>query len=87
MCILWEEWLGSSENWNQSSYAITLSCKHEQEKVGARRWMTYNQILEKYHNNADVAQSIVDHKESDPALSKTHIKRHPDAPSRDAPCL
>ena len=44
MAHLWEEWLGSEEDWSKSSLALQLSRSHSHERVGARRWMTFTEI-------------------------------------------
>ena len=51
------------------------------ESMGCRRWMTKGDILKKYDGNAELCDAIVHAKESDPVLSKSQIKPHPDAPS------
>ena len=79
MAILWEEWLGSNENWKKSQYAIRLSKSHSHEKVGARRWMTFKQIIAKY-DDVSIAESIRESKRSDPKLKFDHVKPHPDCP-------
>lgn len=83
MAILWEEWLGSNGDWTTSSYALRLSRTHSQENVGARRWMTFKQLVEKYDDVA-VAESIREAKWNDPVLCKTHCKPHPDCPENPA---
>ena len=79
MAILWEEWLGSSEDWGKSSYAISLKRVHSFERTGARRWMTYRQLCEKYGDSA-LADAIVESKKNSAQLARDHIKPHPDAP-------
>ena len=83
---LYEEWLGSNEQWSRSNYVVQLQQSHEFTKVGARRWMTYQEIAEKYKSN-DVADCIVEEKQSNKALAPYQIKRHPDCPKRDEPKL
>ena len=55
--ILWDEWLGANENWKKSTYAIRLKKTHSHEKIGARRWMTFKQLVAKYEDK-EVAESI-----------------------------
>ena len=83
MALLWDEWLGASENWRNSSYAITLQRTHTHEKVGARRWMTFKQLCTKYED-VSVAESIRTNKKNDAYLSVHHCKPHPDCPDNPA---
>lgn len=83
MAIVWEEWLGSGENWKNSTLAVSLTTRHEHEKIGARRWMTRKQIEDKY-GSKEIAQSIIDAKWADPILRATHIKKHPDSDLEDS---
>lgn len=82
MAILWEEWLSSNENWKVSNYAMRLSKSHTHEVIGARRWMTFNQLCDKYQDQ-DVAESIRTAKLSNPEM-KDHVKPHPDNPDNPA---
>ena len=66
---LYEEWLASNEHWGSSSYVIQLQQSHEFTKVGARRWMTFKEIADKY-NSEDVANCIVEEKRSNKALNQ-----------------
>lgn len=81
MEILWEEWLAPNENWKVSNYAIRLSRSHSHETIGARRWMTFKQLCDKY-GDEEVAESIRTAKLSDP--EKSHVKPHPDNPDNPA---
>lgn len=83
---LYEEWLASNEQWTRSNYVVQLQQSHEFTKVGARRWMTFNEIAEKYKSE-EVASCIVEEKTSNKALAPYQIKRHPDCPKRDEPKL
>lgn len=83
MALLWDEWLGASENWKTSTYAITLKRSHSHEKVGARRWMTFKQLCSKY-DDVSVAESIRENKKTDPFLKIHHCKPHPDCPKNPA---
>lgn len=82
MAILWEEWLSSNENWKASKYAISLKRSHTHEKIGARRWMTFKQLIAKY-DDKDIAESIRHEKKSDPELAH-QVKPHPDCPKNPA---
>ena len=42
--------------------------------------MTAADILKKYDGNQDHCDAIIQAKNADPILKKTHIKAHPDAP-------
>ena len=84
MATLYEQWLGSEELWNKTSLVQELQSRTVHEKKGCNRWMTRAQIEEKYHS-AKVAQEIVDNKTNDPALSRTHVMQHPDAPDNKVP--
>ena len=79
---LYEEWLASNEKWTSSSWVVQMETSSEFSKLGARRWMTFQQISEKY-KSAEVAQCIVDEKRANKVLASQQIKRHPDCPSRD----
>ena len=80
MAMLWEEWLHSNEDWSRSTYATTLKRTSSSESMGCRRWMSRGDILKKYDGNTEHRDAIIQSKESDPVLSKTQIKPHPDAP-------
>ncbi len=84
LAILWDEWLGANENWKESTYAIRLSRTHSHEKIGARRWLTFKQLVHKYDGDTEVAKSIREAKKNDPKLRSTHVKRHPDCPNNPA---
>lgn len=81
MEILWEEWLASNENWKVSNYAIRLSRSRLHETIGARRWMTFKQLCDKYQDQ-EIAESIREAKLNDP--DKSHVKPHPDTPDNPA---
>ena len=85
MAVLYDEWLACNENWKSSNYLVSLRRQHAHEKSGARRWMTYKQIIEKYSGDITVADSIVEGKKNDPVLAKSCIKPHPDCPQRPEP--
>ena len=77
---VWEEWLASSENWKQSTWAVNLKTYRGTESIGCRRWMTRAQILQKYDGNVDAVDAIVATK-MEPANKPTQVKAHPDAPT------
>ena len=79
---LYEEWLQSNEKWQSSSYVIQLQQSTEHVKFGANRWMTFQQLTDKY-GSQEIAQNIVDEKRANPQLAQSQIKRHPDCPKRD----
>lgn len=81
MAVLFEEWCGANENWKSSSFLVRIRTKHSAKKKGGRRWMTQEQLATKY-NCSFTAQEIVTAKESDPVLSKTQIRPHPELPNR-----
>ena len=58
---LYEEWLAASECWSSSTYVIQLQQTSEFIKMGARRWVTFSQICEKYKSE-DVATCIIEEK-------------------------
>ena len=58
---LYEEWLSASECWSSSTYVIQLQQTSKFIKMGARRWMTFSQICEKYKSE-DVATCIIEEK-------------------------
>ena len=79
---LYEEWLAANECWSASTYVIQLQQTSKFTKTGARRWMTYSQICEKYKSE-DVATCIIEEKKTNPVLAETQIKPHPDCPNRE----
>ena len=79
---LYEERLQSNEKWQSSSYVIQLQQSTEHVKFGANRWMTFQQLTDKY-GSQDTAQNIVDEKLANPQLANSQVKRHPDCPKRD----
>lgn len=81
---VWEEWLKCNEKWGQSTWAITLKQHSSFEKTGCRRWMTRQQLLQKYDQNAEAVDAIIEAKK-EPAMVNTHVKPHPDAPTCVAP--
>lgn len=82
MTKLWEEWLNSNERWSSSNYVVQLQQTTEHTKLGARRWMTYKEIVSKYQSE-EVATCIVEEKRNNKAVAGSHIKRHPDCPHLD----
>lgn len=82
---LYEEWLQCEEKWSKSSYVIQLQQTSEFCRMGARRWMTYAQICDKY-KSSDIATCIVEEKKSNPKLAG-QMKPHPDCPSKKEPKL
>lgn len=60
----------------------------EESQRGGRRWMTQADILAKYQNGRsyedarDIAQEIVNGKESCPHMKVHHIRPHPNCPTR-----
>lgn len=79
---IYEEWLSSNEQWNRSTWVLQLQQSSEFTRLGARRWMTYKQICQKYESS-DVADSIVAEKRGNKQLASQQIKRRPDVPWRD----
>ena len=79
MANIYEEWLSCTEKWRNSTWAATLSKSLKVTKIGARRWMTKQQIFERYQD-WEVVQEIIDLK----LQSADTNMPHPDAPHVDA---
>ena len=81
MAILWEEWLSSMRIGRLA--IMPCGCPNlTHEVIGARRWMTFKQLCDKYQDQ-DVAESIRTAKLSNPEM-KDHVKPHPDNPDNPA---
>ena len=78
MANIYEEWLSCQEKWKTSTWAASLSKTSKLTRMGARRWMTRQQIYERY-GCWDVVNEITDTKLQDSSL---HVA-HPDAPHVD----
>ena len=78
MANIYEEWLSCSEKWRNSTWAATLSKSQKLTKIGARRWMTRQQIYERYQD-WEIVHEITELKmqEDDKNMA------HPDAPHVD----
>ena len=73
---IYEEWLASKEVWKHSRWACELQRSQSITRIGARRWMTEEQILERY-KDAKVVDEIVANKMSEKECNMPH----PDAPN------
>ena len=73
---IYEEWLASNEVWKNSQWACQMQSSRSIQKIGARRWMTEDQILDRYKK-----QSIVDEIVSNKLADKACHMPHPDAPT------
>lgn len=82
MTMLFEEWLSSGEDWRTSQYIVQLQRTERRETMGARRWMTREQISAKYESD-EVADQIILEKTNNPAM-KNQMKPHPDVPNNAA---
>ena len=76
---IYEKWLSCGENWQKSTWCISLTTTSTSSRRGARRWMTFQQISAKYSSD-EIAQEIVDQKMTDDF--EEHRKPHPDLPHR-----
>jgi hypothetical protein len=87
MAILFEEWVGCSENWKSSTFLVRMRERTKESQRGARRWLTQADIAAKYSAGRTleeakrIAQEIVDGKETDHHMRTHHIRPHPDAPT------
>ena len=79
MADLYEKWLSCGEDWTSSCWAVSLETTATENRRGCRRWMTEEQISQKYNSPA-IAKEIVQAK-SQPEF-KHQRKPHPDLPSR-----
>lgn len=76
---VYEEWLASSEKWSQSKWVVELKKTCTVQRMGARRWMTRKQILERYEDEG-IVEEIVNNKMQDTTTNMPH----PDAPKNKA---
>ena len=83
--LLFDHWLAAAECWSKSQLLITLKSKQKNSKCGLRRWFTKQEMVQKW--GAEVAQAMVDAKESDEERRKREVREHPDCPVREACCL
>lgn len=77
-----------NEDWRSSNFVVRMRETTEESQRGGRRWMTQADILAKYQNGRsyedarDIAQEIVNGKESCPHMKVHHIRPHPNCPTR-----
>lgn len=77
--ILYEQWIECAGHWAESSLLQQLRYEKRHRRVGARKWLTYAELVLKY-GNADCAYKICESKRRDPELAKEQIRSHPDCP-------
>lgn len=77
LTILYEQWVSCSGHWRESQFFLRMSTSSRRKKFGCRKWLTQHELAIKY-GSAEIAQSIVDAKESDDKLRLSHIRSHPD---------
>eukprot|EP00435_Cladocopium_sp_Y103_P022373 s1292_g5.t1 len=81
--LLQEAWLQCDGKWTSSSLYKRIANKETVSEKGAQVWLTKTQIARKYESE-ELALEIINAKESDPALSQSHVKPHPDCPGNKA---
>ncbi|CAK9069365.1 Uncharacterized protein SCF082_LOCUS34741 [Durusdinium trenchii] len=77
-----DEWLSCNGEWRKSTLFKKMIERKTTSTHGARVWMTFQQIAEKYKSE-EVARRIVEAKLADPELRRTQVKDHPDCPESE----
>ena len=62
--------------WNESSIYKEITNTHIGKKRGVRRWLTKSQMRQ--HFDTDIVEAIAHRKKSDPELSITEVRSHPE---------
>lgn len=78
-----DEWLCCAGEWQRSNLYKRMKLSKTTSQHGARLWMTFQQIADKY-KSVEIARAIVRAKTEDPEVAKTHCKPHPDCPDNKA---
>ncbi|CAL1127245.1 unnamed protein product [Cladocopium goreaui] len=77
--ILYEQWIECAGHWSESSLLQQLRYEKRHRRIGARKWLTYAELVIKY-GNSDCARKICESKRRDPEVAKEQIRPHPDCP-------
>ena len=76
--VLFEQWATCAGQWKESAFFLRLSNSTRFKSKGARRWLTFTEIAQRYGSN-EVATSITEAKENaEDQIKKTQIRKHPD---------
>eukprot|EP00438_Fugacium_kawagutii_P021042 Skav236149 [mRNA] locus=scaffold2146:214258:216563:+ [translate_table: standard] len=86
LAILFEQWVACDGHWSESSLLVTLREEHRHRRVGARKWLTYPELVIKY-GGPSPAQKICAAKQADATMAKEQIRPHPDCPKDPDPWL
>ncbi|CAL1144024.1 unnamed protein product [Cladocopium goreaui] len=78
--LLQDAWTACAGEWRRSELYLKIVESRKTSAHGARVWLTEPQIAAKY-SSPEMAREICQAKLSDPELSQTHTKAHPDCPS------
>lgn len=84
MQLLLDEWISCAGQWKSSALYKKIVQRKTTSSHGARVWLTFQQISQKY-GSEEVARQIVEAKLAlDEDARKLQIKDHPDAPGVEA---
>lgn len=86
LAILFEQWVACDGHWSESSLLVTLRQEHRLRRLGARKWMTFHELVIKYGGTSP-AQKIVAAKRADEKTAKEQIRPHRDCPHDRDPWL
>lgn len=78
-----DEWLTCQGKWSKSALYKRLRESSTTSHHGARLWLTWFEIRDKYKSES-IANAIVEEKKKDDETFKTQTKPHPDLPGDEA---
>ena len=79
LSILYEQWIECAGHWTESTLLQQLKYEKRHRRIGARKWLTYAELVMKY-GNAECARKICESKRRDLDVAKKEIRSHPDCP-------
>ena len=82
---LYEDYLKHNGNWKKGLIWREIVRRHRGASRGVRRWLTRDQLIVHFGNNAKVADAVIQRKKDTPDL-KNEVRGHPDHPDLPGPC-
>lgn len=74
--LLFEEFLQSSQKWEQSRLLLALRHRLRRSKIGRMRWLSEQELMLKYNQQEGIVREIISKK-----IAAGDSKPHPDLPS------
>ena len=79
--MLFEQWTQCKGQWKESEFMISLKQKRRNRAYGCRRWMTKNEIIQKF-GDVEIAEQIIAAKMDD-SVKGDQVRAHPDLHGKD----